>query len=206
MSSDHFNDEEYKKYYGPLPDSMLTLLDKALPEDQKMIKPFISNQVREINGKKVISYGVSSYGYDIRVAQHFKIYSNINSQINDPKATTDKNFIELAGESVLIPPNSYALCRSVEEFDLPRDVTGIALGKSTYARSGIVCNITPLEAGWKGFLTIEIANCSQLPAKVYANEGICQIIFFKGIGCSTSYMDRAGKYQNQPASIILPRL
>lgn len=197
-------------YYGIIPDSMLKSLNNNLPE--KMIVPFTDHQVREkcteFNGKmeKIISYGLTSYGYDIRPARNFKIYSNINSTINDPKNINDKNFIELEGDSILIPPNSYALCRSLEEFNLPRDITGIAVGKSTYARSGILVNITPLEAGWKGFLTIEIANCSSLPAKIYSEEGICQIIFYKGIPCEVSYMDRQGKYQNQRDEITLPRL
>ncbi len=198
-------------YYGIIPDTMLDSLNNNMPE--KMITPFINKQVREkqnpFNNKmeKIISYGLTSYGYDIRPARDFKVYCNINSTINDPKCLNEDNFIEFKDvDSILIPPNSYALCRSIEEFDLPRDITGIAVGKSTLARAGVIANLTPLEAGWKGFLTIEIANGSTLPAKIYAEEGICQIIFHKGLPCEVSYMDRAGKYQGQSAEITLPRL
>lgn len=204
--SELFSDGVYKNYYGIINDHMFKLIYESLPNDKKIVDPYCSTLVREKNGNKIISYGQSSFGYDIRVAPEFKIYSNINSAINDPKKITNDHFYDIYKDEVIIPPNSYVLCRSIERFDLPKDVTAIAVGKSTYARAGIIANLTPLEAGWCGFLTIELANCSPLPAKIYANEGICQILFFKGIPCDISYEDRKGKYQNQNASIHLPKL
>lgn len=166
-----------------------------------MISPFISKQKRE--GK--ISFGLSSFGYDIRVGNEYKIFTNINNTIVDPKNFDLKSFIDFKGSYCIIPPNSFALARSLEYFKIPNDIMGIALGKSTYARCGIVTNVTPLEPGWSGFLTIEISNTTPLPAKIYSNEGIIQIIFFKGEKPKISYNDKKGKYQNQ-LNITLPRI
>lgn len=191
-------------YYGLLPDKYIKQLCHC---DEPMIRPFVPEQVRAERSLPVISYGSTSCGYDIRVASEFKIYSNINNQVNDPKRISEDNFITVNRLSeVIIPPNSYALCRSLEEFDMPRDVLGLAVGKSTYARCGILVNVTPLEPGWKGYLTVEIANLTTLPARVYPEEGIAQILFFKTLPCSVSYKDRGGKYQDQPARVVLPRM
>lgn len=178
-------------------------------KEKEMISPYAYETIREINGKKVISYGVSGYGYDIRVANEFKlcyqqynILSNsYNSGVNviDPKAN-NKFFVELCQDVIEIPPNSMMLCRSVEYFKIPRNVLVIAVGKSTYARCGIVCNITPLEPEWEGYLTIELSNTTPLPVKIYANEGIAQLLFFEADDddiCKTSYADKGGKYQKQ---------
>jgi dCTP deaminase len=172
----------------------------ALEHD--MINPYNDRQMRE----GVISYGVSSYGYDLRVADEFKIFTNVNSAIVDPKNFDSKSFIDVKGASVLVPPNSFALARSVEYFKIPRDVLTICVGKSTYARCGIIVNVTPFEPEWEGFVTLEISNTTPLPAKIYANEGLCQILFFQGDEpCETSYKDKAGKYQKQQG-IVLPKL
>ena len=173
---------------------------KAL--ENKMIEPFTDRQVRE----GVISYGVSSYGYDIRVADEFRIFTNVNSTIVDPKHFDPKSFVEFKGDVCIIPPNSFALARSVEYFKIPRDVLTICVGKSTYARCGIIVNVTPFEPEWEGFVTLEISNTTPLPAKIYANEGLCQILFFTGDEpCETSYADKKGKYQAQQG-LTLPRL
>jgi dCTP deaminase len=167
-----------------------------------MINPFEEKQVR----KGVISYGVSSYGYDLRVADEFKIFTNVNSTVVDPKHFDERSFVTVNAESILIPPNSFALARSVEYFKIPRDVLSICVGKSTYARCGIIVNVTPFEPEWEGFVTLEISNTTPLPAKVYANEGLCQILFFQSDEpCETSYKDKAGKYQAQKG-IVLPKL
>jgi dCTP deaminase len=172
----------------------------ALEHD--MINPYNDRQMRE----GVISYGVSSYGYDLRVADEFKIFTNVNSAIVDPKNFDSKSFIDVKGASVLVPPNSFALARSVEYFKIPRDVLTICVGKSTYARCGIIVNVTPFEPEWEGFVTLEISNTTPLPAKIDANEGLCQILFFQGDEpCETSYKDKAGKYQKQQG-IVLPKL
>jgi dCTP deaminase len=172
----------------------------ALEHD--MINPFNDRQMRE----GVISYGVSSYGYDLRVADEFKIFTNVNSAIVDPKNFDARSFIDVKGASILVPPNSFALARSVEYFKIPRDVLTICVGKSTYARCGIIVNVTPFEPEWEGFVTLEISNTTPLPAKIYANEGLCQILFFQGDEpCETSYKDKAGKYQKQQG-IVLPKL
>jgi len=169
---------------------------------QGMIEPFSESQVRE----GVISYGVSSYGYDMRVGDEFKIFTNINSTLVDPKQFDPLSFINHKGDSCIIPPNSFALASSIEHFRIPRDVLVICLGKSTYARCGIVVNVTPLEPEWEGHVTIEISNTTPLPARIYANEGIAQLIFLQGAElCETSYRDKAGKYQAQKG-ITLPRL
>jgi dCTP deaminase len=172
----------------------------ALEHD--MINPFNDRQVRD----GVISYGLSSYGYDLRVADEFKIFTNVNSAIVDPKNFDQRSFIDVKGSSVLIPPNSFALARSVEYFKIPRDVLTICVGKSTYARCGIIVNVTPFEPEWEGFVTLEISNSTPLPAKIYSNEGLCQILFFQGDEPpDVSYQDKAGKYQRQ-AGIVLPKL
>jgi len=168
----------------------------------RMIEPFEDKQVR----KGVISYGISSYGYDLRIADEFKIFTNVNSTIVDPKAMDPATMIDFRGPVAIIPPNSFALGRSVEYFRVPRDVLCACVGKSTYARCGIITNVTPFEPEWEGYVTLEISNTTPLPAKIYANEGIAQVLFFQGDEpCETSYKDKAGKYQNQ-AGITLPRL
>ncbi|MDH5507927.1 MAG: dCTP deaminase [Anaerolineae bacterium] len=168
----------------------------------RMIEPFVDGQVR--NG--VISYGVSSYGYDIRVADEFKIFTNVFSAIVDPKNFDQKSMVDFQGEVCVIPPNSFALARTVEYFRIPRRVLTICVGKSTYARCGIIVNVTPFEPEWEGFVTLEISNTTPLPAKIYANEGIAQVLFFEADEeCEISYADKKGKYQKQQ-SIVLPKL
>ena len=170
--------------------------------EHRMIEPFEDSQVR--NG--VISYGVSSYGYDIRIADEFKIFTNINTTIVDPKDFDGKSLVDFKGEVCIIPPNSFALGRTVEYFRIPRDVITVCVGKSTYARCGIIINVTPFEPEWEGYVTLEISNTTPLPAKIYANEGIAQVLFFAAEEtCATSYADKKGKYQSQ-AAITLPRL
>jgi len=167
-----------------------------------MITPFAESQVRE----GVISYGLSSYGYDLRVADQFKIFTNVNSTIVDPKHFDERSFVEFCGPVCIIPPNSFALARSVEYFRIPREVLTICLGKSTYARCGIIVNVTPLEPEWEGYVTLEISNTTPLPARVYSNEGLCQIVFFDSDDvCEISCKDKKGKYQSQQG-IVLPRV
>jgi dCTP deaminase len=173
-----------------------------MAKEHRMIEPFVENQVR--NG--VISYGVSSYGYDIRVANEFKIFTNVYSAVVDPKHFDPKSMVDYQGDVCVIPPNSFALARTVEYFRIPRGVLTVCLGKSTYARCGIIVNVTPFEPEWEGFVTLEISNTTPLPAKIYANEGIAQVLFFEGDEvCETSYADKKGKYQAQQ-SIVLPKL
>jgi dCTP deaminase len=168
--------------------------------EKGMIKPFEDRQVR----KGGISYGLSSYGYDIRIADEFKIFTNINTTIVDPKRFDPRSFVDVQGEVAVIPPNSFALGRSVEYFKIPRNVLTICVGKSTYARCGIITNVTPFEPEWEGYVTLEISNTTPLPAKIYANEGIAQVLFFESDeACETSYADRQGKYQGQQG-IVLP--
>jgi dCTP deaminase len=170
--------------------------------EHRMIEPFADSQVR--NG--VISYGVSSYGYDIRVADEFKIFTNVFSAVVDPKHFDPKSMVDYQGEVCIIPPNSFALGRTVEYFRIPRSVLTICLGKSTYARCGIIVNVTPFEPEWEGYVTLEISNTTPLPAKIHANEGIAQVLFFEADEeCTTSYADKKGKYQKQQ-SIVLPKL
>jgi len=172
----------------------------ALEHD--MINPFSEKQV----SNSVISFGLSSYGYDLRVADEFKIFTNVNSAMIDPKNFDERSFVSVRSNCAIIPPNSFALARSVEYFKIPRDVLTICVGKSTYARCGIIVNVTPFEPEWEGFVTLEISNSTPLPAKIYANEGLCQIIFFQGDEpCETSYKDRKGKYQAQKG-IVLPKV
>jgi dCTP deaminase len=166
-----------------------------------MIEPFESSQVRD----GVISFGVSSFGYDMRVAREFRIFTNVLSSVVDPKAFDPKSFVEFEGDVCIVPPNSFALARSVEYFRIPRDVVTITVGKSTYARCGIITNVTPLEPEWEGHVTLEISNTTPLPAKIYANEGIAQCLFFRGEQPLVSYGDKKGKYQGQ-RGVTLPRL
>ena len=179
---------------------------RRMVAEQQMIEPFEPFQVKEVGGKRVVSYGTSSYGYDIRCSTEFKIFTNINSTIVDPKAFDEKNFVDYRGDVCIIPPNSFALARTVEYFRIPRNVLTICLGKSTYARCGIIVNVTPLEPTWEGYLTIEISNTTPLPAKVYSGEGIAQLLFFEGTEvCEVAYADRKGKYQNQ-VGVVPPRI
>jgi len=173
---------------------------------QGMIEPFEAGQVKEVAGKRVVSYGTSSYGYDIRCSDEFKIFTNINSTIVDPKDFDAKSFVDFKGEVCIIPPNSFALARTVEYFRIPRNVLTICLGKSTYARCGIIVNVTPLEPEWQGHVTLEFSNTTPLPAKIYAGEGCAQVIFLESDEvCETSYRDRGGKYQGQQG-VTLPRI
>lgn len=170
--------------------------------EHKMIEPFVENQVRD----GVVSYGLSSYGYDIRVADEYKIFTNVYSAIVDPKQFDTRSMIDFKGEVCIIPPNSFALARTVEYFRIPRSTLTVCVGKSTYARCGIIVNVTPFEPEWEGYVTLEISNTTPLPAKIYSNEGIAQVLFFEGDEmCDISYADRKGKYQKQQ-TILLPRL
>ena len=175
---------------------------KKMSLEQDMISPFVDGQKKD----GTISYGVSSYGYDARVSEEFKIFTNVDSAIVDPKNFSDKGFVNRPGKECVIPPNSFALARTVEYFKIPRDVLVICLGKSTYARCGIIVNVTPLEPEWEGHVTLEFSNTTPLPAKVYANEGACQFLFFKGeMPPKVSYKDRSGKYMGQKG-VTLPKL
>ena len=170
-----------------------------------MIEPFERGQVRTADGCKVISYGTSSYGYDVRCAAEFKVFTNIHSAIVDPKAFDHRSFVDQTGDSCVIPPNAFALARTVEYFRIPRDVLTLCVGKSTYARCGIIVNVTPLEPEWEGHVTLEFSNTTNLPAKIYAGEGVAQLLFFQSDeACDTSYKDRQGKYQEQ-RGVTLPR-
>jgi dCTP deaminase len=170
--------------------------------EHKMIEPFVENQVRE----GVISYGLSSYGYDIRVTNQFKIFTNVHSAIVDPKHFNPDSFVDYEGEICVIPPNSFVLTRTVEYFRIPRTVLTMCIGKSTYARCGLIVNVTPFEPEWEGFVTLEISNTTPLPARIYANEGIAQVVFLEADeACEISYADRKGKYQAQQ-EIVLPRI
>lgn len=169
-----------------------------------MIEPFVEKQNREKNGQKIISYGLSSYGYDARCSDEFMIFTNVDNAIVDPKDFSNQSFVERKTDVCVIPPNSFVLTRTVEYFRIPKDVLVICLGKSTYARCGLIVNVTPLEPGWEGHVTLEISNTTPLPARVYANEGVAQFLFFKGTACETSYADRNGKYMGQ-TGVTLPR-
>jgi len=170
-----------------------------------MIEPFVSDQVKEDNNGKIISFGTSSYGYDVRCASEFKVFTNINSATVDPKFFDEESFVDVSAEVCVIPPNSFALARTVEYFRIPRNVLTICLGKSTYARCGIIVNVTPLEPEWEGHVTLEFSNTTTLPAKIYANEGVAQMLFFESDEvCETSYKDRGGKYQGQKG-VTLPK-
>ena len=174
-------------------------------EQDGLIEPFEPGQVKENGGGRIVSYGTSSYGYDVRCAPEFKVFTNINSAIVDPKAFDESSFVDFVGDCCIIPPNSFALARTVEYFRIPRNVLTICLGKSTYARCGIIVNVTPFEPEWEGYVTLEFSNTTPLPARVYANEGVAQVIFFEADEvCEVSYKDRKGKYQGQ-SGVTLPR-
>jgi dCTP deaminase len=174
--------------------------------ENKMIEPFSENQMRiDENGQKLISYGVSSYGYDVRCSHEFKVFTNIHSAIVDPKSFDEKSFVDIDSDVCVIPPNSFALARTIEYFRIPRNVLTVCLGKSTYARCGIIVNVTPLEPEWEGHVTLEFSNTTNLPAKIYAGEGVAQMLFFESDEvCETSYKDRDGKYQGQ-TGVTLPK-
>ncbi|MBI3564993.1 MAG: dCTP deaminase [Elusimicrobia bacterium] len=175
---------------------------REMSKKHKMIEPFVEH----LDGKGKISYGLSSYGYDIRVADEYKVFTNVHGALVDPKKFDEKAFVDIKAAECVVPPNSFALARSLEKFKIPREVLAICLGKSTYARCGIIINVTPLEPGWEGYLTIEISNTTPLPAKIYSNEGIAQLLFFGGDQlCETSYSDRKGKYMDQ-VGVVLPRI
>ena len=175
---------------------------RRMAQEEGMIEPFVDGQVRD----GVISYGLSSYGYDIRVTDEFKIFTNVHSAVVDPKNFTPQSFIDFKGDVCIIPPNSFVLAQTMEYFRIPRNVLTVCLGKSTYARCGLIVNVTPFEPEWEGYVTLEISNTTPLPAKVYANEGIAQVLFFESDEiCEVSYGDRKGKYQKQQ-SIVLPRI
>ena len=170
--------------------------------NEEMISPFVDNQIR----KGTISYGLSSYGYDIRVSDEYKVFTNVNNSVVDPKKFDEKSFIDYKGDICIVPPNSFALARSIEYFKIPRNVLTVCLGKSTYARCGIIVNVTPFEPEWEGHVTLEISNTTPLPAKIYSNEGLCQVLFFESDEiCEKSYKDKKGKYQSQ-TGITLPKM
>ena len=179
---------------------------RRMAEGHRMIEPFEPGQVRAAEGQRIVSYGTSSYGYDVRCSDEFKIFTNINSTIVDPKAFDPSSFVDFKGPVCIIPPNSFALARTVEYFRIPRSVLTICLGKSTSARCGIIVNVTPLEPEWEGHVTLEFSNTTTLPAKIYANEGVAQVLFIESDEvCETSYKDRGGKYQGQ-TGVTLPRI
>jgi dCTP deaminase len=187
---------------------MSILSDKTIEQlvaEHGMISPFEANQVRKSkDNTKIISYGLSSYGYDARVANEFKVFTNVNSAIVDPKNFVSNSFVDRISDVCTIPPNSFVLARTVEYFKIPKDILVICVGKSTYARCGIIVNVTPLEPEWEGYVTLEFSNTTPLPARIYANEGACQFLFLKGDRtCLTSYKDKSGKYMNQ-SGVTLP--
>ncbi|MFT5013864.1 MAG: dCTP deaminase [Patiriisocius sp.] len=178
---------------------------QKMSREADMISPFEPGQVREEGGEKIISYGTSSYGYDVRCSNEFKVFTNIHSATVDPKHFDENSFVDVQSDVCVIPPNSFALARTIEYFKIPRNVLTICLGKSTYARCGIIVNVTPLEPEWEGHVTLEFSNTTTLPAKIYANEGVAQMLFFESDEeCETSYKDRGGKYQGQ-RGVTLPR-
>lgn len=185
---------------SPQPDHWI----RKMALEEGMIEPFSDHLVREANGKKIVSYGLSSYGYDLRVAREFKVFTNLYSTVVDPKAFSEDAFVDVVADECIIPPNSFALARSVEYFRIPRSVITLCIGKSTYARCGIIVNVTPFEPEWEGYVTLEISNTTPLPAKIYANEGLAQVIFYQASEvCEVSYADRKGKYMGQ-VEITLP--
>ena len=176
-----------------------------MAEERGMIEPYVPHQIASVEEKRIVSYGTSSYGYDVRCSTEFKIFTNINAAVVDPKAFDDSSFIEFQGDVCIIPPNSFVLARTIEYFRIPRNVLTICVGKSTYARCGIIVNVTPFEPEWEGYVTLEFSNTTPLPAKIYANEGVAQVIFFESEEeCEISYKDRQGKYQGQ-TGVTLPR-
>ncbi len=185
---------------SPQPDHWI----RKMAQEEGMIEPFSDHLVREVNGKKIVSYGLSSYGYDLRVAREFKVFTNLYNTVVDPKAFSEDAFVDVVADQCIIPPNSFALARSVEYFRIPRSVITLCIGKSTYARCGIIVNVTPFEPEWEGYVTLEISNTTPLPAKIYANEGLAQVIFYQASEvCEVSYADRKGKYMGQ-VEITLP--
>ena len=180
---------------------------RQMAKEKGMIDPFIDGQIKELeNGSRAISYGLSSYGYDLRVSREFKVFTNVFNTVVDPKNFDDRSFVDLDTDVCIVPPNSFALARSVEYFRIPREVLTICVGKSTYARCGIIVNVTPFEPEWEGHVTLEISNTTPLPAKIYANEGLAQVVFFlSSQPCDTSYADRKGKYMGQ-TGITVPRM
>jgi dCTP deaminase len=178
---------------------------RRMAKEQDMISPFEPGQVRENGSGRIVSYGTSSYGYDVRCAADFKVFTNINSAVVDPKNFDESSFVDMNADVCIIPPNSFALARTVEYFRIPRNVLTICLGKSTYARCGIIVNVTPLEPEWEGHVTLEFSNTTTLPARIYANEGVAQMLFFESDEeCESSYRDRGGKYQGQ-TGVTLPK-
>jgi dCTP deaminase len=175
--------------------------------EKGMIEPFVDGQIKKSEtGERVISYGLSSYGYDLRVSNEFKVFTNVFGSVVDPKSFDDRSFVDMETDVCVVPPNSFALARSVEYFRIPREVLTICVGKSTYARCGIIVNVTPFEPEWEGHVTLEISNTTPLPARIYANEGLAQVVFFQASEvCETSYADRAGKYMGQ-RGITIPRM
>ena len=174
--------------------------------EEGIIEPFVDAQVKSIDNRKIVSYGLSSYGYDVRVGSHFKVFTNVHNSIVDPKNFTEDAFVDIEGDVCIIPPNSFALAHTIEYFRIPRGCLTICLGKSTYARCGIIVNVTPFEPEWEGHVTIEISNTTPLPAKIYANEGIAQVLFFEAKEvCEISYADRFGKYMKQ-TGITVPTM
>ncbi len=177
---------------------------RKMAKEKGMIEPFVDHLVREEDGQKIVSYGLSSFGYDLRVSNEFKVFTNLNNSLIDPKDFTQDAFVDVIGPECIIPPNSFALAKSVEYFRIPRDVLTLCIGKSTYARCGIIVNVTPFEPEWEGYVTLEISNTTPLPAKIYANEGLAQVLFYQGSEeCEVSYADRDGKYMRQ-TEITLP--
>lgn len=178
---------------------------RRMAAETNMIEPFEAGQVREVDGQKVISYGTSSYGYDVRCSREFKVFTNLYSTTVDPKNFDENSFVDITADYCVIPPNSFALARTVEYFRIPRNVLTVCLGKSTYARCGIIVNVTPLEPEWEGHVTLEFSNTTNLPAKIYANEGVAQMLFYESDEvCEVSYKDRGGKYQGQEG-VTLPK-
>ena len=184
--------------YGPMPSIKADTWIRKMALEHGMIEPFEPGQVRESGGRRIVSYGTSSYGYDIRCSDEFKIFTNVHSTVVDPKHFDAKSFVDFKGPVCIIPPNSFALARTVEYFRIPRNVLTVCLGKSTYARCGIIVNVTPLEPEWEGHVTLEFSNSTPLPAKIYANEGVAQMLFLESDEqCETTYKDRNGKYMGQ---------
>jgi dCTP deaminase len=177
---------------------------RHMAQTQGMIEPFADGQVRYVDGERVVSYGLSSYGYDLRVSNEFKVFTNLNHSLVDPKNFNENAFVHMEADICIVPPNSFALARSVEYFRIPRNVLTLCIGKSTYARCGIIVNVTPFEPEWEGYVTLEISNTTPLPAKIYANEGLAQVLFYEASeACEVSYADRKGKYMKQ-TNITLP--
>jgi dCTP deaminase len=193
--------------YCVLHPRMISPFEPELVRTRKVRRPMRDPALDSFEEEKIVSHGLSSYGYDVRCGTEFKIFTNVNSTIVDPKKFDDKSFVEFNGEECIIPPNSFALARTIEKFHIPRDILTVCLGKSTYARCGIIVNVTPFEPEWEGYVTLEFSNTTPLPAKIYANEGVAQVLFLKSDSiCETSYADRGGKYQGQGAEPICPKV